>query len=126
MVVPEYRFFRMDEYKASVQGVDDALARLNATLASYKTLNLNAEHSQVSQRELTQKSHVPQSSQVKPLDHDPASVSFRTFQVISKVSGTPGDYRSWWATSSEGSSHRYGQVCSAIALKASLRTHMSY
>jgi hypothetical protein len=26
----------MDEYKASVQGVDNALARLNATLASYK------------------------------------------------------------------------------------------
>jgi len=113
----------MDEYKASVQGVDDALARLNATLASYKTLNLNNERPQASQREQAKKDHVTRTSQAKPSDHDPSSVSFRTFQVVSKVSSVPVDYRTWWARSCEGSSRRYGQVCCKMIPKPDLSAY---
>lgn len=101
----------MDEYKASVQGVDDALARLNATLASYKTLDLNNGRPKASQRAKVNKTNAAtQDRQADLSDHDRASIGFRTFQVVTKVSGLSAEYKTWWAKSCESSSHRYGQV----------------
>jgi hypothetical protein len=90
----------MDQYKASVQGVDNALARLNATLASYKISgNLpkkpTADH--VTESELVS------ASMVGELKH-------HVFQVVSKVASEPVDWESWNAMTDAEALQKYPEV----------------
>ena len=103
----------MEEYKASVQGVDDALARLNATLASYDSLKLKKGDSATSvQARQGEKEHIPESAQVSPTYTSPSSITFRTFQVVSKVSSEPLEFTSWRAQHYEQPNNRHTEVCS--------------
>ena len=101
----------MDEYKASVQGVDDALARLNATLASYK-LSGNLPK-KPSADPVTQPS-VPVSSTTENASPIPeearGTLKHHVFQVVSKVTSEPVDWETWNALSDDEALQKYPEV----------------
>ena len=102
----------MDEYKASVQGVDNALARLNATLASYKISgNLPkksaadlVKESELASASLVDGTHVGAQGTLGSLKH-------HIFQVVSKVTSEPVDWETWVSMSDAESLQRYPEVC---------------
>jgi hypothetical protein len=101
----------MDQYKASVQGVDNALARLNATLASYKISgNLpkkpTADH--VTESELVSASIVDDPRAVS--EQALGQLKHHMFQVVSKVASEPVDWESWNAMTDEESLQKYPEV----------------
>jgi len=101
----------MDEYKASVQGVDNALARLNATLASYKISgNLPkksaadlVKESELASASLVDGAHVGSQGALGSLKH-------HIFQVVSKVASEPVDWETWVSMSDAESLQKYPEV----------------
>lgn len=101
----------MDEYKASVQGVDEALARLNATLASYKISgNLPkkpaADHvteSELASASLADGTNVVAEGSLGRLKH-------HIFQVVSKVASESVDWETWNAMSDAEALQKYPEV----------------
>jgi hypothetical protein len=101
----------MDEYKASVQGVDNALARLNATLASYKIsghLPKKPAADPVTESELVAASMVDGTRPVSKGALD--DLKHHIFQVVSKVASEPVDWETWNAISDEESLQKYPEV----------------
>lgn len=100
----------MDEYKASVQGVDDALARLNATLASYK-LSGNLPKKPVADHE-TKSTHEPASLGDTPQVPEEArgTLKHHVFQVVSKVVSEPVDWETWNSLSDAEALQKYPEV----------------
>jgi hypothetical protein len=101
----------MDQYKASVQGVDNALARLNATLASYKISgNLpkkpTADH--VTESELVSASMVGDPRAVS--EQALGQLKHHVFQVVSKVASEPVDWESWNAMTDAEALQKYPEV----------------
>jgi hypothetical protein len=101
----------MDEYKASVQGVDNALARLNATLASYKisgNLPKKPTADPVTESELVSASLVddPRAASKEALDQ----LKHHVFQVVSKVASEPVDWESWNAMTDAEALQKYPEV----------------
>lgn len=98
----------MDEYKASVQGVDEALARLNATLASYK-ISGNLPKKPAADH-VTESEPVPASV----LDGMPKGslgrLKHHIFQVVSKVASEPVDWETWNAMSDAEALQKYPEV----------------
>ena len=102
----------MDEYKASVQGVDNALARLNATLASYKISgNLPKKpaadlvtESQHAPAALADGTNVGSQESLATLKH-------HIFQVVSKVASEPVDWETWTSMSDAEALQKYPEVC---------------
>ena len=101
----------MDEYKASVQGVDNALARLNATLASYKISgNLPKKpaadlvtDSEDASATSTNGTHANSQGAVGSLKH-------HIFQVVSKVASEPVDWETWTSMSDAEALQKYPEV----------------
>lgn len=102
------RLATMEEYKASVQGVDDALARLNATLASYKLLDRHTDAPAAPKKDKA-KGHVSQGRQASQPVHERTTIGYRTFLVASKVSKVPLEWESWRSRSLE-ETKQYAQV----------------
>ena len=101
----------MEEYKASVQGVDDALARLNATLASYKSLTLQSKPERQEASKKVQVDKTTPGEQPALVSQDrPSAIVLRTYQVISKVSSGSVSLEVWEANSYGAASQRYVQV----------------
>jgi hypothetical protein len=101
----------MDEYKASVQGVDNALARLNATLASYKisgNLPKKPTADPVTEPELASASLVdgPRAVSEQAL----GQLKHHVFQVVSKVASEPVDWESWNAMTDAEALQKYPEV----------------
>ena len=101
----------MDEYKASVQGVDNALARLNATLASYK---ISGNLPKKSAADLVKDSELASASLVDGV-HKGAqgaleSLKHHIFQVVSKVTSEPVDWETWVSMSDAESLQKYPEV----------------
>ena len=105
----------MDQYKASVQGVDDALARLNATLASYKISgNLPkkavaepvAESPVVSEQSSTSIAQVP--------DEVRGTLKHHVYQVVSKVIDEPVDWQTWNDMSDGETDQKYPEVRTVV------------
>lgn len=102
----------MDQYKASVQGVDEALARLNATLASYKISgNLPkkpaadlVKESDLASASLNNGTHEGTQGTLSSLKH-------HIFQVVSKVTSEPVDWETWVSMSDAESLQKYPEVC---------------
>jgi len=101
----------MDQYKASVQGVDDALARLNATLASYKISgNLPkksvaepvAESPVASEQSSTSTAQVPEEVR--------GTLKHHVYQVVSKVIDEPVDWQTWNDMSDGETDQKYPEV----------------
>lgn len=104
----------MDEYKASVQGVDDALARLNATLASYK-LSGNLPKKPVADPEAkiqTEPASLGDTPQVP--EEARGTLKHHVFQVVSKVVSEPVDWESWNSLSDAEALQKYPEVCSFL------------
>ena len=102
----------MDEYKASVQGVDNALARLNATLASYK---ISGNLPKKSAADLVKETELASAS-LKNGTHEGAqdtlgSLKHHIFQVVSKVTSEPVDWETWVSMSDAESLQKYPEVC---------------
>jgi hypothetical protein len=101
----------MDEYKASVQGVDNALARLNATLASYKisgNLPRKPAADPVTEFELVSASLVGDPRAVS--EQALGQLKHHVFQVVSKVASEPVDWETWNAMTDEESLQKYPEV----------------
>lgn len=101
----------MDEYRASVQGVDDALARLNATLASYKlsgNLPKKPTADPVSQPPVPETSTANTTSIPKEAR---GTLKHHVFQIVSKVTSEPVDWATWNALSDEEALQKYPEVC---------------
>lgn len=105
----------MDQYKASVQGVDDALARLNATLASYKISgNLPkkpvaepvAESPVASEQSSTSTAQVP--------DEVRGTLKHHVYQVVSKVIDEPVDWHTWNDMSDGEADQKYPEVRTVV------------
>jgi hypothetical protein len=101
----------MEEYKASVKGVDDALARLNATLASYKisgNLPKKPAADPVTESELVSASLVddPYAASEQAL----GQLKHHVFQVVSKVASEPVDWESWNAMTDAEALQKYPEV----------------
>ena len=98
----------MDEYKASVQGVDNALARLNATLASYKisgNLPKKSAADLVKESELASVDGTHEGAQGTL-----GSLKHHIFQVVSKVTSEPVDWETWVSMSDAESLQKYPEV----------------
>jgi hypothetical protein len=101
----------MDEYKASVQGVDNALARLNATLASYK---ISGNLPKKPAADLVTKSGNASASSINGTHADPegavGSLKHHIFQVVSKVASEPVDWETWTSMSDAEALQKYPEV----------------
>jgi hypothetical protein len=101
----------MDEYKASVQGVDNALARLNATLASYK---ISGNLPKKSAADLVKESELASAS-LHNGTHEGTrgtlgSLKHHIYQVVSKVTSEPVDWETWVSMSDAESLQKYPEV----------------
>lgn len=101
----------MEEYKASVQGVDEALARLNATLASYK---ISGNLPKKSAADLVNESNVVPASLSDSTHAVPkealGTLKHHVFQVISKVVSEPVDWETWTSMSDAEALQKYPEV----------------
>lgn len=104
----------MDEYKASVQGVDNALARLNATLASYKISGKKPAANPVTKTEIVPASLVDGAHGVSK--EALGTLKHHIFQVVSKVVSEPVDWETWNSMSDEEALQKYPEVrfCSSL------------
>jgi hypothetical protein len=101
----------MDQYKASVQGVDNALARLNATLASYK---ISGNLPEKSAADLVKESELASAS-LHNGTHEGTrgtlgSLKHHIYQVVSKVTSEPVDWETWVSMSDAESLQKYPEV----------------
>lgn len=101
----------MEEYKASVQGVDEALARLNATLASYK---ISGNLPKKSAADLVTGSESLPSSSTEETNAVPkealGTLKHHIFQVVSKVVSEPVDWETWTSMSDAEALQKYPEV----------------
>jgi hypothetical protein len=101
----------MDEYKASVQGVDNALARLNATLASYK---ISGNLPKKSAADLVKESELASASLANGSNDGTQGtlglLKHHIFQVVSKVTSEPVDWETWVSMSDAESLQKYPEV----------------
>ena len=101
----------MEEYKASVQGVDNALARLNATLASYKisgNLPKKPAADLVAESEPAPASSVNGTHAGSQGAH--GSLKHHIFQVVSQVASEPVDWETWTSMSDAEALQKYPEV----------------
>lgn len=101
----------MEEYKASVQGVDEALARLNATLASYK---ISGNLPKKSAADLVNESNAVHASLSDSTHAVPkealGTLKHHVFQVVSKVVSEPVDWETWTSMSDAEALQKYPEV----------------
>jgi len=105
----------MDQYKASVQGVDDALARLNATLASYKISgNLPKKHGAEPVAESPIASEHSSTSTAQVPDEVRGTLKHHVYQVVSKVIDEPVDWHTWNDMSDGEADQKYPEVSTVV------------
>lgn len=110
----------MEQYKASVQGVDDALARLNATLASYKISGNLPNKPAVNPVAASQPVPSVQAYSAGATSQVPedarGTLKHHVFQVVSKVVSEPVDWETWNSMSDAEALQKYPEVraCSPI------------
>jgi hypothetical protein len=105
----------MDQYKASVQGVDDALARLNATLASYKisgNLPKKAVAEPVAESPVASEQSSTSTAQVP--DGVRGTLKHHVYQVVSKVIDEPVDWHTWNDMSDGETDQKYPEVRTVV------------
>lgn len=101
----------MEEYKASVQGVDEALARLNATLASYKISGNLPKKSAAGP--VTGSESLPSSSteETNAVSKEAlGTLKHHIFQVVSKVVSEPVDWETWTSMSDAEALQKHPEV----------------
>lgn len=104
----------MEQYKASVQGVDDALARLNATLASYKisgNLPKKPPGNPVAAAEPVPSAQAFSTGTTSQVPEDArGTLKHHVFQVVSKVVSEPVDWETWNSISDAEALQKYPEV----------------
>lgn len=122
----------MEEYKASVQGVDDALARLNATLASYKISGNLPNKPAVNPVAASQPVPSVQAYSAGATSQVPedarGTLKHHIFQVVSKVVSEPVDWETWNSMSDAEALQKYPEVraCSPIPLALRFQSAHEY